>query len=87
MTFEKISSEKFKAFEKSEIANLGAILGGAMETGKVGVSDQYDTDAGNGKGDGKYKESAHGTNISKDSFGSIPIATTESEMSTNNSSF
>jgi hypothetical protein len=44
MTFEKISSEKFKAFEKSEIKNSAAIKGG-MYPGETisptaGCSDQ-----------------------------------------------
>jgi hypothetical protein len=66
MTFEKISSEKFKAFEKSEIKNSAAIKGGTDgmypgETSRPGYSDQL-----KGK---RLTSTANGSGKPNDGFG------------------
>jgi hypothetical protein len=67
MTFEKISSEKFKAFEKSEIANLSLIIGGKVITENGRQYDCFATGNTQATGD-DFKELTTGSYKDKDGY-------------------
>ena len=68
MKFEKLSSDKFKAFKQHEIANLTAIVGGSFpgETGTQGAGNVGDTDQI--QSGGGIKSTADGSGKANDGF-------------------
>ena len=69
MKFEKLSSDKFKAFKQHEITNLTAIVGGFPgETGTQGSGGCSGGDTDQTQSDGTTKTTCDGSGKADDGF-------------------